>query len=214
MFRNFFSLAVTGILALVLSGCAEKEPQLDWSKNENSKSKVNKDRPVESDKNEAIAVDSKLAQLAAEYRVDIVDKNIGFPIRIPAGSITGKPADAADLESYGPILIEEFGKYPVELILKTRLKRIVLCAELAYEGQKRNAVPDFANNTLFLDVATAKSNQRYLRKVIHHEYFHMIDYADDGSVYSDKIWAALNSDEFKYTVTVERQFRMTQERVC
>jgi hypothetical protein len=34
--------------------------------------------------------------------------------------------------------------------------------------------------------------------VIHHEFFHIIDYKDDGQVYKDEAWAALNPKDFKY----------------
>jgi hypothetical protein len=37
-----------------------------------------------------------------------------------------------------------------------------------------------------------------LRGVIHHEFFHIIDYQDDGEVYRDDAWASLNPDGFRY----------------
>ena len=38
----------------------------------------------------------------------------------------------------------------------------------------------------------------YLCRVLHHEFFHIIDYRDDGDVYEDKAWAALNRPGFHY----------------
>jgi hypothetical protein len=34
--------------------------------------------------------------------------------------------------------------------------------------------------------------------VLHHEFFHVIDYRDDGEVYRDDAWAALNPRSFRY----------------
>jgi hypothetical protein len=34
--------------------------------------------------------------------------------------------------------------------------------------------------------------------VLHHEYFHIIDYKDDGQLYRDDAWSALNPPDFKY----------------
>jgi len=36
------------------------------------------------------------------------------------------------------------------------------------------------------------------RSVIHHEFFHIIDYRDDGELYADRRWMDLNPVEFQY----------------
>ena len=43
-----------------------------------------------------------------------------------------------------------------------------------------------------LDVGTNDQPASYLRKVIHHEFFHVIDYCDDGLLYEDDGWKSLN----------------------
>ncbi len=62
---------------------------------------------------------------------------------------------------------------------------VVRARELTFAGQRRNAIPDFEHDTLYLDVSRGAYSKSYFRKVIHHEFFHIIDYRDDGSLYND-----------------------------
>ena len=87
---------------------------------------------------------------------------------------------------------------PAELVKKTNLKRVVFCKDLSFAKQRRTAVPDFENDVLYLDVARGRSDELYVRKVIHHEFFHIIDLRDDGKLYEDERWAKLNPPDFKY----------------
>jgi hypothetical protein len=47
-------------------------------------------------------------------------------------------------------------------------------------------------------VVRGRGDDRYVRKVIHHEFFHIIDLRDDGKLYEDDRWAKLNPPDFKY----------------
>src|SRR6185295_155361 len=38
----------------------------------------------------------------------------------------------------------------------------------------------------------------YTRRAIQHEFFHMLDLADDGELYEDKVWKNLNLKGFHY----------------
>jgi hypothetical protein len=69
---------------------------------------------------------------------------------------------------------------------------------LSFDGQRRSAIPDFESDILYLDVCRGWPNRLYLRKVLHHEFFHILDYRDDGSVYEDPSWSELNPPEFAY----------------
>ncbi len=139
-----------------------------------------------------------LGDLAARYGVSIEFEKPAFPVETAHGEIAGAAAAEDELAKYAPILIREWSLYPVSLVRKTKLKRIVLCRDLAFAGQKRTAVPDFENETLYLDVSRGLHAERYVRKVIHHEFFHMIDWRDDGAVYSDRSWMGLNPKGFTY----------------
>ena len=140
----------------------------------------------------------KLADIAKAYSIDIVATAPPFPITTTHGEIGGSVADAEVLESYTGLFAKEFTLYPRSLVKRSQLKRVVLCKDLAFAGQLRTAIPDYEHDTLYLDVHRGMPNTLYLRKVLHHEFFHIIDYRDDGLVYRDDCWAALNPPEFLY----------------
>lgn len=121
-----------------------------------------------------------------------------FSVATRHGRIEGTAADDAALNKYIPLFSQEFKLYPVEFVNRTQLERIVICDQLRFAGQRRNAVPDFEHNTLYLDAHRGNHNRRYQQAVIHHEFFHIVDYRDDGFVYRDPEWAALNVAEFRY----------------
>lgn len=136
--------------------------------------------------------------IESKYRVPVISSEPTFPVRISTGQIGGTEARRENIAEYAKMFVAEFSLYPVEFVQRTRLRRIVLCEELSFSGQLRTALPDFENSTLYLDVARGASNKTYMRTVLHHEFFHLIDYADDGEIYRDDKWAALNLDSFSY----------------
>jgi hypothetical protein len=54
------------------------------------------------------------------------------------------------------------------------------------------------HDDLYYDVVCGSHSELYVRAVIHHEFFHLLDYKDDGKLYSDPAWSALNPKGFKY----------------
>ena len=124
----------------------------------------------------------ELAKIAKDYQIEIVTANVGFPVKTTYGPIDGKDAGEKDLREYTRLFTPEFSAYPPSLIRKSRLQRVILCRDLSYMGQRRNAIPDFEHNSLYLDVSRGAGNKVYLRQVIHHEFFHVIDYRDDGNL--------------------------------
>lgn len=97
-----------------------------------------------------------------------------------------------------PLFAFEFGLYPRGLVERTGLRRIVLCKQLSFDGQRRAAVPDFGGATLYLDVVRGMVTMSYARKVLHHEFFHIVDWRDDRELYRDDQWSALNAKGFAY----------------
>ena len=138
------------------------------------------------------------AQIGQTYDISIVAADPVFPVKTTYGKIEGHVADADEIDRYAALFAREFTLYPRSLIKRSGLKRVVLCKDLAYAGQLRGAIPDFEHDTLYLDVIRGGYDRKYLCKVIHHEFFHMIDYRDDGLVYEDKQWSSLNRPDFKY----------------
>jgi Putative zinc-binding metallo-peptidase len=133
-----------------------------------------------------------------KYGVQVVMKDQTYPVKLHSGLIRATDAQSPDLDRYCTVLAQEFLLYPPGLIRRSRLTQIVLCHALSYNGQTRAAVPDFEHDTLYLDVLNGSYSSIYQRVVIHHEFFHIIDYQDDGEVYSDERWARLNPRPFKY----------------
>jgi hypothetical protein len=159
------------LLLLLASGCADDPP---------------------------VDVRTRLATVGKAYDIEILAADPTFPVRVTHGVIDGKPARVAALERYVPLFAEEFVLYPRSLVKRARLRRIVLCEGISFAGGLRGAIPDWENDTLYVDVQRGAWDRTYLCKVLHHEIFHMIDYRDDGCVYDDAAWVALNPKGFKY----------------
>jgi hypothetical protein len=143
-------------------------------------------------------VRSALAEIARRDEIEIVAFDPLFPVATTFGDIAGGAAAGDDLDRYSVLFVREFSPYPASLIKRCGLKRVVLCRGLSYDHQPRAAVPDFFHDTLYLDVLRGGYDHLYQCKVLHHEFFHIIDYRDDGHVYDDEEWAALNPPGFKY----------------
>lgn len=136
--------------------------------------------------------------LARHFHIDIRTSGMTYPVQTAWGPLDGSDAPADAVARYSPLLTVEFGRYPVQLVRRVKLKEIVLLVGLTFRGQRRNAFPDWQAHRLYLEVERGSGSPGYLRRVIHHEFFHMIDQARSGNVYRDKEWAALNPPGFAY----------------
>jgi hypothetical protein len=112
--------------------------------------------------------------------------------------ITCEPSPFDDALDSAVRIQREFKAYPPALFARAGCERIVLCTNLAYAGQLRAAIPDWEHNTLYIDTQRGSKSSGYPEYVLHHEFFHLIDRADDGDVYSDPEWSALNPIGFHY----------------
>jgi hypothetical protein len=139
-----------------------------------------------------------LEEIAKQFEIGVVADAPEFPVKTVHGLIEGKAAAPKSVQRYARLLHREFGRYPTSAVRRTGLKQIILCADLSFGGQKRTAIPDFEHDTLYLDIERASYDRNYQIQVLHHEFFHVIDYADDGLVYEDKDWASLNPSDFAY----------------
>jgi hypothetical protein len=133
-----------------------------------------------------------------KYGVELVSGDHTYPVATYHGLIRATNAQKVDVDRYREILAQEFMLYPREFVHRSRLERIVLCSGLSFDGQNRSAVPDLEHNTLYLDVIAGNFNLDYQRRAIHHDFFHMIDYQDDGQLYADEQWTKLNPPGFRY----------------
>lgn len=145
----------------------------------------------------------QLVNIETQYRIKIC-RVISYPV----GQVSGQNPALNEIEKYGKMIVREIRQYAPAVVQKTRIKQIVLVKELTFQNQKRFGVPDFKHNFLFLDImASADSpaslplggaGEEYQRKVFHHNFFHLIDFADDGQMYKDEEWSGLNPEGFQY----------------
>lgn len=151
------------------------------------------------DEEKSVTIDAAgIQSLEERYEIEIVWRQPALPADTTWGVIEGRGSDSAGLTRYQKLLKREFSLYPQSLVAKTKLQRIVLCQGLTFAGQRRFAIPDFEHDTYYLDVGSRNETDHYLCKVIHHDFFHIIDYRDDGLLYEDEHWKMLNPPDFKY----------------
>ena len=132
-----------------------------------------------------------------DYSVDVTLLDSKIEVPTSGGRITAAAAGSTG-QRYQQLMIREFRIYPRAFLKASQLKRIIVCSRLAFNGQLRAAIPDFARNTLYLDDSRGSRSRSYQRAVIHHEFFHIVDYQDDGIVYDDVHWKTLNPEDFEY----------------
>ena len=166
-----------------------------------------------------------LDDLKARYRTEITLPAEPFEVCSEHGryltSIEGQPANSEEANWYIPLFAEEFGLYPPLFVENTRMTRIVLCGELFrsqrpnpastrftgriksdrkplyFEHQPGGGVPDGKHGVLYLAVTWGRDDQDYVRKLIHHEFYHCVQWQQFGRS-GDRGWAALNSPDFVY----------------
>lgn len=140
-------------------------------------------------------------QLKKEYHeksgVELVAGDEPFPVRTAGDEIKGVNMRQSDLDLYLYMFRKEYGKYPPELLRASGLRRIVFCRDLTYNGRPKSALAIYDNLTIYLDVRSGVHSENFRRKLMHHEFYHMVDFAD-GGVGPDAEWAALNPPGFAY----------------
>ncbi|MDQ7778551.1 MAG: putative zinc-binding metallopeptidase, partial [Planctomycetota bacterium] len=139
----------------------------------------------------------ELAELEKRFGMVVQHEDFKFPFDTPNGKVQGKNAALKDVERYLPLFKKELAKFPKDIFRKLGVKRVVLCTGLAWEKQPRAAVPELCTMTFFLDVRLGRETKNYQERVVHHDFFHFIDWMDDSS-YDDSAWKRLNPKGFKY----------------
>lgn len=98
----------------------------------------------------------------------------------------------------------ELSIYSSKVLKKSKLRRIVLCKNLASLGKKQAGLAELN----WLDFTRLLGRQicidvdhpidAYARLVVHHELYHLIDFVDDLNGLFDNQWKKLNPPTFKY----------------
>ncbi|MBI5433803.1 MAG: hypothetical protein HZA52_13305 [Planctomycetes bacterium] len=110
------------------------------------------------------------------------------------GNVHFEAAYPEDVATVARWLFEEWSKYPDCWFAVARVEKVVFCRSLRLEGEFVGGFVD--SGALFLDVAT--QDEAHCRRRIHHEFFHVFDGHDDGSLGEDAAWTALNPPGFRY----------------
>lgn len=144
-------------------------------------------------------VDAYKIQLHAPIKAPVVYQNRPFSQMTNHGAVTGVGIQTQEAKAFHRLMLVEYAKYPPSLLSTTRtVTAIYLCTNLAFAGQYRTAVPEFATRALYFDVMRGKHSKYYQKRVLHHELYHMIDWLDDYKVYQDDQWKQLNHKQFTY----------------
>ncbi len=117
-----------------------------------------------------------------------------FRIALAHGTITANPPEAGKLAKAREILAYELARYPPGFLRKARMRRVLFCEDLEEDGRPIPSLPNHAS-TLLVDV---DGSQAFLARLVHHEVFHFLDYAEDLVVVRDPSWERLNVPDFRY----------------
>lgn len=117
-----------------------------------------------------------------------------FALPLSHGTVTARPPSRAKLEAAKGALSKELARYPKGFLRKARLRRVVFCEDLEEGGRPIPSLPNYAA-TLLVD---ADASPAFLARLVHHEVFHFVDFADDGLVVVDPAWEKLNPPDFRY----------------
>lgn len=135
----------------------------------------------------------------APASIPIVTDCPEMPVKTRDGLLRATPAAAGkSLEGVRSVLQEQIALYPARFLRLVGLKEVVLCGTLSFEGTVCGAFADVERGRLYLQLTDGISPAR-LRRTIHHEIFHQVDFADDHRLDADARWEALNPSGFRYT---------------
>jgi hypothetical protein len=156
----------------------------------------------------AIFIGAKFASMGAKPQTKLASSVLAVPIEVVTepfdfrhfwtGRIRGSVPSSERAAYFLALVVHEFSVYPADFFRGTKLVSIVLCTDLTLDSQPRGAIPDFVHNILYLDVDSGSIDQFYQRRGMHHELFHIVDLRDDGKLYKDNEWLAINADSFHY----------------
>jgi hypothetical protein len=139
-----------------------------------------------------------LDRLRQRYGLRVIVQDKKYERNTLHGKLAYRQAEPKVVQRFAKILNEEFARYPKEFVRQSGLRALVLCDELEFNGQKRAALPDRGRWVVIYDVTAAPKRPEYLRHVIHHEYFHLVDWVGSSWRWRIPQWKGLNTKGFKY----------------
>jgi hypothetical protein len=109
----------------------------------------------------------------------------------------GASTDATLISLYRETIADALGIYPRKLLEEIGLRTIVLGRKLSVDGTAFNAFADVEHGRLFLNL-DAGLPDGFIKRTLHHEFFHFVDFAEDDRLDEDRPWSSLNPPGFLY----------------
>ncbi len=110
-------------------------------------------------------------------------------------NITCNKTNKQNLNTIFPIIEKNINRYKSKFLKRIDLKYIVFCEGLFVSNINTGGIPDNKHKTLILDI---NFNEKYFKRMIHHEIFHMIQNSHKD-IFNDKKFSLFNNSDFKYT---------------
>ena len=109
-------------------------------------------------------------------------------------NITCDKSKEKKLDEKYPIVEKNLNKYKADFLIKNNLKFIILCENLTVSSINTGGVPNILKRSLILDISF---NQNHFERMIHHEFFHMIQ-AKHDEIFDETLWSNFNKASFQY----------------
>jgi hypothetical protein len=125
------------------------------------------------------------------------------PLRV----VESRGGDAQAAALYLRIYADEFSKYPRSFLRKVNVEWVAFVKGLRVDQEPRAAtyLRFYAPTTMaprggmVYDVQQGATNHAYVRRTLHHEFFHFIDEGVQVRGGEDAAWLAMNPPGFQYT---------------
>ncbi len=113
---------------------------------------------------------------------------------LPNGNITADAPSVADTARITAVIRRELARYPAGYLARANMARVLVCEHLRENGHDIPSLPNIDGGWLI----DATLSDTFAARIVHHELYHFIDVADDGTLTSDREWEALNAPSFSY----------------
>jgi hypothetical protein len=139
-------------------------------------------------------------ELFNRYDINYSIRNEDFEVDVRTYKLKCKACKKNNTDIYLIIFFLEFLLYPKSYIKKSKVKSVIFIDHLDFWTpqyvQYRAACPEY-NSTESLYYCTKEKSTSYISLVIHHEFFHYVDWTDDFT-YDDQTWRTFNCEGFSY----------------
>jgi hypothetical protein len=113
---------------------------------------------------------------------------------LPNGEVTANAPSAADVTRITAVIQKELARYPQGYLANAKMARVLVVENLHENGRVIPSLPNIDGGWLI----DANLGDGFAARIVHHELYHFIDLADDGTLTRDDAWESLNASSFAY----------------